>query len=88
MVECGTNMFTQRAEGPHASDMPTVAGRGPTIEEIGLAQAGVLEAIGELDTPAVAARAAPAAAGALRECNGGTAPPDERALQQGFRTSP
>ena len=67
VVECGTNMFTQRAEGPHASDMPTVAGRGPTIEEIGLAQAGVLEAIGELDTPAVAARAAPAAAGALRE---------------------
>ena len=55
-----------RAEGPHASEMPTVADR-PTIEEIGLAQAGVLEAIGELHTPAVAARAAPAAAGDLRE---------------------
>ena len=45
-VECATKMFTQRAEGPHASDMPTVAAR-PTPEEIIIAQAAVLAAIGE-----------------------------------------
>ena len=65
-VDCATKLFTQYAKDPHTSKVPTVAGR-PTIEEIGLARAGVLEAIGELDMPAVAACAAPAAAGALRE---------------------
>ena len=44
--KCATEMFTLRAEGPHATEAPTVAGR-PTPEEIVIAQAGVLAAIGE-----------------------------------------
>ena len=39
-------MFTQRADGPHPSEIPTIAGP-PTIEEIIIGQAAVLEAIGE-----------------------------------------
>ena len=43
---CATNMFTLHADGPHATNVPTIAGR-PTIEEIIISQAGVLAAIGE-----------------------------------------
>ena len=44
--ECAKKMFTLCAEGPHATEAPTLAGR-PTPEEIITAQAGVLAAIGE-----------------------------------------
>ena len=43
---CAKNMFTVRAEGPHATEAPTLVGR-PTPEEIIIAWAGVLAAISE-----------------------------------------
>ena len=43
---CATIMFTLHADGPHATNVPTVAGR-PTIEEIITTQDAVLAAIGE-----------------------------------------
>ena len=44
--KCATDMFTLRANGPHATELPTLASR-PTPEEITIAQAAVLAAIGE-----------------------------------------
>ena len=44
--ECATKMFTKRADGPHPSGLDTISDQ-PTIEEIVIAQAAALEAIGE-----------------------------------------
>ena len=44
--DCATKMFMLRADGPHATEVPTFAGR-PTPEEVVIAQAAVLAAIGE-----------------------------------------
>ena len=44
--ECATKMFTERADGPHASKIDQVAVR-PTVEEIAIGQAAVLAALGE-----------------------------------------
>ena len=44
--ECATKMFTERADGPHASSVDLIS-IDPTIEEIVIAQAAVLGAIGE-----------------------------------------
>ena len=44
--ECATEMFTQLANGPHSTKAELIFAQ-PTIEEIGIAQAAVLVAIGE-----------------------------------------
>lgn len=44
--ECVTKLFTERADGPHASNLDLISIR-PTVEEIVIAQAAVLGAIGE-----------------------------------------
>jgi len=44
--ECATKLFTERADGPHASNLDFISIR-PTVEEIVIAQAAVLGAIGE-----------------------------------------
>ena len=44
--ECALKMFTERSDGPYLSGMDTISDQ-PTIEEIMLAQAAVLAAIGE-----------------------------------------
>ena len=45
-VECATKMFAQRADGLHATEAELISVY-PTIEEIAIVQAAVLEAIGE-----------------------------------------
>ena len=61
---CATKMFMLRADGPHATEVPTFAGR-PTPEEVVIAQAAVLAAIGEKGS-VLYLHACAAACGAIR----------------------
>ena len=62
--DCATKMFMLRADGPHATEVPTFAGR-PTPEEVVIAQAAVLAAIGEKGS-VLYLHACAAACGAIR----------------------